>query len=280
VLVSIRSLGAIVLPTRWLHDSTEHTKRMRELLNTMTAYDAISILKKHLWKDESLVASLAMEAGEDSEPFKCCRDPLSELAFHGAFKRYPLRTVDPIEADFFIVLTLISPLMAWGYFNTDKNCTYFDDAFDALTSHPLFINDDHGKHHIIINLIYLCFPQKHKSQLSLSGSYPRLQNDIVANRFDPLETYQIMKGWRAKGHDYEDFFGREGSLVGSGLEAHIPLVVASMKRFDESKYYIFYRRRTRRSTNNSTQYRHAPLKLSEKMAPSSIGNDLPEQEWL
>lgn len=235
----------------------------------------------------------AMTAKRNSHPFNCCRDPLSELAVHQALERHELRTMDPNEATFFIVPTQISSIMSWGCFNTDKNCTDYDEAFDALTSHPLFIKDDYGKHHIIISLNYLAFTQKHSQNMTtpLSRNYPQLKNTIVANRFDPMETYKIFTEKRAVGHDFENFFPKEGPLVtragfcvGSGLETYIPLIKATMERWLSSKYFVFYRTRKRGEFGefhyNSDRYRHGPLTVAEKLQPSSIGYDLSKQEWL
>lgn len=292
--VLLSSIGTILLPSRLLfgslydHDSiASNGQTPLQSAKTTTRY--------YIYPEESIsrkvqVLTSAMSSSDDHR-YHCCRDPLSELAVHQALELHPLRTMDPDKADFFIVPTLISPLISYGCFKTDgENCTDFDDAFSALTSHPLFINDDNGKHHIIISLHYLGFSTKFAEQphlAPLARNYHKLKNVIVANRFDPMETWEIAKMGRAKGHDYERFFRKEGTLitragysVGAGLETYLPIVTASMKRFDESKYFIFYRTRSRSSTNNSTVYRHAPLKYTEELEPSSIGFDLPMDEWL
>lgn len=255
-------------------------------------------IRYYIYTEESIskkarVQEAAMDLASQNRTSRyCCRDAKSETAVHDALEKHPLRTMDPSKADFFIVPTPIASLLTYSCFGLSHrvNCSDYDDAFDALITHPLFVNDDMGKRHVIINLHYLPFSRKLIRKIpALSRNYPKVPNVILANRFDPLQVQRIVEEKQLKrGQDYEALFRRQLPLVtrtgfsmASGLEEEIPLIPASMERFDASQFFLFYRsRRKRFDGSNSTQYRFAPFRFKKELYPSSIGHDLPKAVWL
>lgn len=109
-----------------------------------------------------------------------------ELSMLEALTQHPLRTMNPKEAKIFILLTPITELLAYGC-HCWEDCTWFDEAFGALSEHSLFVKTSRSQSwHYCSKLSTF---QQEICCLYV-GDFPTLpgllENVTVANDFDPF----------------------------------------------------------------------------------------------
>ena len=209
------------------------------------------------------------------------RDVAYEQAILHALQTHPLRTKEPDKADLFIVPTPIGKIL------TTRGLS-FDEAFTSLTSHPLFNN---GNKHVLISAVHVTFSYSKKNLLPpLSRWYGRLANVTVATGQDHIASQRAYARGQLVGNDYEELFKEMRPVVhhmfsiglGEG-STDFAIHKATMKKFLNSTFFIFYRTRTSGSLHNSTRFRHAPVNttsLSDGLFLSNIGFDISREEWL
>lgn len=241
-----------------------------------------------------------------------------------ALSSHPLRTGNPEEAQLFIVPILLYKFeVAMGlcdvgyglcddkYSKSNHDACNLHDAFKALTNSKLF-QQHNGNHHVIIGTefheyVYMDYHAEiHETMIDIFYNTPTatsnsLRNITVAELDDMTALrWDVLRGG-LNGSDYEHEFRqhyipitKHSLSLGLGvvgeddnpIDNHLPIVAATMKKYQHSKYTIFYRTRTTTSRNNSTQYRHAPItrvdvsSLPGGAAAYSIGNDLEHEEWI
>lgn len=213
-------------------------------------------------------------------------DADSEKTILDTLERHPLRTMNPDEAEIFVVPTPVSELLAYGC--QWENCTWYDEAFDALTKQPTF-KKAQGHKHVIIALSWPLFSNRWSAFVpALSRNYRKLENVTVAHNYDPFgcqELKDIKKDFVT--NDFKKIYDKETPIsnavsIGLGFNEAFPAVKPTFEKFQGSKHFIFYHSRTDPMAYGSTPYRFAPLaqKVVDALPPSSIGFDVPKEEWV
>ena len=203
-----------------------------------------------------------------------------------ALLHHHLRTLDPEEADLFLVPTPITELIAHGC--TEEYCTWFDEAFGALTRHPIF-QKTNGNKHVIISFHWSTFnPRYGFVYPAISKSYKRLENVTVAHHYDPFGCVTLSEKTKDdKGIGFNMLFPQELPVtkafsVGLGIGASFPAQSRIYKQFSRSKYFVFYHTRERPFDYSSTSYRRAAIDeaVIQQLPTSSIGYDLDHDTWV
>ena len=113
-----------------------------------------------------------------------------ELNILQALQWNPLRTLNPDEAQVFIVPTPVTELLAYGCHW--EECKWFDDAFDALSKHPIFV-ENQGRNHVLISQSWPLFNKRYAAYMpAISRNYKLLENVTVANHFDPFGCMDLL----------------------------------------------------------------------------------------
>lgn len=86
-----------------------------------------------------------------SRDLKRIEDVLSEQSIHEALLEHPWWTYNPDDASFFVIPTPVSALSFSGCANA--KCAWYDDAFEALSSHEVFRRHQ-GRRHVLVSLYW------------------------------------------------------------------------------------------------------------------------------
>lgn len=223
-----------------------------------------------------------------------CADSMQEQAVLNALFSHPWRhtgkNVTGIASSLiYIIPTPFIALAGSGCKSADqfKHCerhtlrddTVFDSSLNFLTQHSLFTGLQ-GHRHVMIPVRWTLTASNFGKMMV--KWYPRLENvtladykDRYASQYLANQNPSYAKTWTPYSNVTRSMF-----VVGQGIEDLFPLQRASLQRFQQSRFFLFYRTRPRGSQHNSTIFRHAPLHLDQELlAPSSIGNDLPFAVW-
>jgi Exostosin family len=123
----------------------------------------------------------------------------------------------------------------------------------------------------------------------LSKWLPKLANVTAVLGYDPAAAYARYQSGDFAGDEFEGAFSSMKPMshhslsVGLGEVSHdFPITPASLTKFKNSTYFIFYRSRREPSMFGSTRFRHAPIvNVSLPSIPkSSIGFDTTKEEWM
>lgn len=207
-----------------------------------------------------------------------------------ALKKHPLRTTNPRNATVFVIPTPITELLAYGC--QWEECTWYDEAFDALLSHPVYKRTK-GHNHVLISFNWLSFNKRMAGFIpSLSRNYRRIENVTVANHYDPfgcLElTEQMQDSYDETETDFAYLFPEELPVtksfsVGLGGNSAMEIQEATYEKFLDSRNFLFYHSRGPEQpfAYGSTKYRMAPLNetVIDALPQSSIGFDISGEEW-
>lgn len=210
-------------------------------------------------------------------------DVLSEESIHEALLEHPWRTHDPNDASFFVIPTPVSALSFSGCKKVE--CTWYDDAFEALASHKVF-RMHQGRRHVLVSLYW----GNAGNKPFLRALRRHLRNVTVADHIDRHAVQHIIREGRADDGDWKKKFRKlpplteSGFSVGLGLaRAYLPLIEVSYEKFVSSNFTAFHRIARRKYQNNSTMYRVAPLRVRCQNLPGSprcsFGYDLPHDQW-
>ena len=212
-------------------------------------------------------------------------DAESEKTILATLERHPLRTMNPAEAEIFVIPTPVSELLAYGC--QWENCTWYDDAFAALQKEPTF-QKMQGHKHVVVALSWPLFSKRWSAFIpAMSRNYHKLENITVAHNYDPFGCVELREAKKNnKLNDFKKIYDKETPVtnafsLGLGFNDPFPVVKPSYDKFETSKNFIFYHSRTNKMAFGSTPYRFAPLdnKVIEKLPPSSIGFDIPKEQW-
>ena len=245
---------------------------LRELPIRYYVYPEMKISQKeHTWRKWLLTARYGTEADY-------------ELEILEALEKHPLRTDNASLADLFVIPTPVTQVLLHP-----KASSGYAEAFGALTTHAIW-NQTRGNRHVMLALAMVVFDNKKaKFVRELSEWYPKLRNVTVAKNCDDVASYNLLLNDNVKSRGFERIFDerfpvtRSSFSIGLGISKTIPYHAATTQKFYNSSFLIFYRTRAEPSQKNSTPYRHAPLNINLEdcqLEPSSIGLDLPEEEWL
>jgi hypothetical protein len=210
-------------------------------------------------------------------------DMESEQNMLEALKRHPLRTGNSSEAEIFIVPTPITELLAYGC--QWEDCTWYDEAFDALVKSPTF-QQHQGHNHVIIAQSWPLFNKRFSAYVpALSRYYRWLENVTVASSFDPFGCIELHKQYPPRHSDFSSLFEEEVPVtnafsVGLGFHHPFPIQPATFETFKASELLVFYRARQGDFSFGSTKFRDCILNdtVMSGLPSSDIGYDSPPKD--
>lgn len=265
--------------------SIEMMEELKKITTRFYIYDNPIVSQKELVEERRAIGKAAfVKPVSNIDHVKTDAD--SERTILESLERHPLRTMNPNEAEIFVVPTPVSELLAYGC--QWENCTWYDEAFDALSKQPTF-KKTQGHKHVIIALSWPLFSKRWSAFVpALSRNYRVIENVTVAHNYDPfgcMELNDIKKDYKV--NDFKKIYEKETPVtnavsIGLGFNDPFPAVKPTFSKFENSKHFLFYHSRTDPMAFGSTSYRFAPLDehVIEALPPSSIGFDVPKDEWV
>ena len=195
-------------------------------------------------------------------------------------QRSSLRTMDPEQADLYIPLINLSRIL------TSKRQDF--SPLRYVVEHEYFRRNEGYNYVIICTCYHLFRSDTYGNYKSLKDIYPSLYNVTVVQSFDGSATYNEFH--HSEGTDWGEFnvyrnfepVVRKSVSLGLGTSNNERVLVqASREKFENSSNFIFYHTTTSGSWNNSTIFRHAPIKNvdNETLPKSSIGWGIGGEEW-
>jgi hypothetical protein len=263
------------------HDTTIQTKDFDQLAEELRVQN----LTFYLYDDEdirqpSIIDNLVNNRGKGKIKARYRAEALLEHYILDAMEQHPLRTRDPLKADVFIVSARIGA-------NIIYKGTLLGALVKALTSKPSW---HYGHRHVVLALNSAPFAHEHRQDVQRIGFtmdfYEALSNCTIVHAYDDFACANLSS--RGLGGDYKNLFAEaqytlsnSGFSVGLLAEPNLTSVPATYDKFQSSANFLFYRTRLNSSFYNSTVYRHAPLTVMDELPqPSSVGFDLPPDQWL
>jgi hypothetical protein len=291
--------------------SSQQQSPLRAVPTTSLVDIQDSTTRYYIYDDPAITMSVLVESrramgkGGYEAPSKLdhvLTDARAERDVMRALEVHPLRTMDVNEATVFVIPTPMSELLAYGC--QWEECTWYDQVFDALLSHPIYQGTG-GHRHVLINFNWLSFDMRMSSFIpALSRNFRRIENVTVANHYDPfgcLELTRRIMGEKQQQqqqqqqqneHAVEPFhylFPIElpvtksfsiGLGVGNTFAIHPP----TFQKFVDSENFLFYHSRGPEApfAFGSTPYRMAALNdtVIAALPASSIGFDITKDEWM
>ena len=207
-----------------------------------------------------------------------------------ALHKSDLRTLEPDEADLFIVPTPICRVLMSRNLN-------FQVPFQALVNHEIF-RKHHGNNHVLVSSTFVLFRRHTKFYTSLGGWYDKIWNTTVMLSWDPNAVYDDL--FKANGTNWGEYhhfmtkprgspMGPKGPLtsksasIGLGSKNDcLKMSLATKERFYNSSNFVFYHSTTATSLFNSTIHRHGPITnitADDNFPKSSIGWPVGKEEW-
>lgn len=208
-----------------------------------------------------------------------------EIRFLQALEGHADRTFDVGIADYFVLPLPVGGIMTYG------NQKDLRSAIQTIAKHPIF--QAYNDRFVLISLIEFVFHPGHKEQQAFQATgwcrkyYGVLKNITVVKDIDlfawhSFRTQFPSNDWGPPESDEISFTRRGWSLGFSGAASDptMDLVIPTYESFVKRKYEIFYHTTMESSLFNSTIYRHAPILHGDGLPrPSSIGFDIPEEDW-
>jgi hypothetical protein len=204
---------------------------------------------------------------------------LWDLDMINAIRDSPYTVMNSSDADIYVVPTPLSGLLGpQKHFGDPQNL-----AFGTL-----FQEDSWKKHkghkHIFFGSAHVLFRSDNFRDIKkISKFYPEIYNSTAVLCYDPHAVSETCE----TDFDFAEFrflckqFRRPviRATISMGMSPELksmPLILASMEKFENSSNLIFYHSRKEISVNNSTVFRHSPITniTFAKYPKSSIGFDL------
>jgi hypothetical protein len=257
---------------------TQKLQELKRITTRFYIYDDPIISQSSIIEQYRSKGDAALTQSANLDHIKADSD--GEKVILEALKNHPLRTFNPSDAELFVVPTPISALLGYGC--QWENCTWYDQAFEALQKKPTF---QQGHKHIIIALSWPSFNKRFSAFVpALSRNYRFLENVTVAHNYDPFGCLELEK----KGpSDFHKVYHGEPPVtkafsLGLGFNDPFPIEKPTFNKFQTSDYFLFYHSRVKSFAYGSTKYRNAPLdpKFVKNLPVSSIGYDVPYDEWV
>ena len=253
--------------------TTQKVQELKTISTRFYIYDDPIISQSSVIEQYRNMGSAASAQSVELDHIKADSD--GEKAILEALEIHPLRTFNPSDAEVFIVPTPISALLGYGC--QWENCTWYDQAFDALRKKPTF---QQGHKHVIIALSWPSFNKRFSAFVpALSRNYRFLKNLTVAHNYDPFGCLELEKQGPS---DFRKVYQGEPPVtkafsLGLGFNDPFPFVKPTFKKFKTSEHFLFYHSRVKSFAYGSTEYRNAPLdpKVVKNLPASSIGYDIP-----
>ena len=255
---------------------------LKSISTRFYVYEDPSVTQSFLLKKLRLLGDADIDKSIDHTAVdaKAEKDALDALLNH------PLRSLDHNEAELFVIPTPITELIAHGC--TEVDCSWFDEAFDALSRHPVFRKTS-GNNHVLISFHWSTFNPRYGSVFpAISKSYKILENVTVAHHYDPFGCVALAEKTKAdEGIGFNALFPQELPVtkafsVGLGIGASFPVQSRNYKQFMESRFFLFYHTRETAFDYGSTPFRRAVLEeeVTGRLPPSSIGFGIDYNTWV
>jgi hypothetical protein len=274
-------------------DSRAVGQKFEASLNTLSTLS----VRYYVYSDERIVQrevrdDLKYERGDTLNhpkmPF--IREAQAEVLIIDTLEKHPLRTLNPDEADLFIIPTSTSAILMKRT-PTDAVKIYAE-AFQALRETSTFQSTG-GNQHVLVSTALWGFShrsvqEKNIASFGLPQHYDALRNVTIANDMDYAGCRELSRN--GKWIDFIDHFNGKGRLgkvtrsdfsLGLMPSADVPFYQASYEKFMNSTNFLFYHTRPRKCIRNSTPFRRAPLRqeVIDGLPLSSIGSDIPYDDW-
>jgi hypothetical protein len=218
------------------------------------------------------------------------REAQAEVLILDALENHPLRTLNPDEADLFVIPTSTSAILMK---RTPKEATkIYTEAFQALQETPTF-RATSGNRHVLVSTALWGFSHRSVQEKNIAGfglpqHYDALRNVTIANDMDYAGCRELSR--TDERIDFIDHFNGKGGMgkvtrsdfsLGLMPAEDVPFHRASYEKFKNSTNFLFYHVRPREFIRNSTPFRRAPLRqqVIDGLPPSSIGSDIPYDEF-
>jgi hypothetical protein len=216
-------------------------------------------------------------------------DSMSEYNVLEELKAHPLRSYNPNQAELFIVPTPMTELLLLGC--RWEDCLWYDEAFVALSKHPIF-RMHHGHKHVLLSFNWLSFNRRFQAFIpALSRSYSLLKNVTVAHHFDPFGAERLAHA--QVDSEYNALFPEESPpvtnafSVGLGLgydKVSFPMRIPEYDTFWNNQNFMFYHTSDRKFHFGTTKYRKAIFEDATQslstLPPSSVGFSIEYEEWV
>ena len=219
---------------------------------------------------------------------------LAELDILQALWQHPWRVQDPAQADYFVIPLPLTALYA-------TNASGFYEAFPAILEQSSFQKHE-GHHHVLVSQLnyWFTYGLARKLQRQLRQYYPSVWNITLAKEQGSRNIQRgyergIFSSWGPVVEQNRHNMTRSGFATGllpvSSTERTIP---ASWEKFRQASLFLFYHCREREFVSNSTgirklliqhynQYNNSNSTMADpippKLPPSSIGHDIPYEQW-
>ena len=208
-----------------------------------------------------------------------------ELRYLEALEQHPFvqRTHDIEQADFFLINIPIGALVMAGSAEDMRL------ALDTLYATPTF--QQYSEKHVMFSFLEPLFVHRLISQFTPTGitrhDYEHLANITAVLDRDPFSWAAAKEaGLHVAGH-WEDTderpLTRHGwslSFAGGASDRELVLRIPELQEFHNRSLEVFYHTRDTEFWNNSTIYRRRPVEFQDQFVqPSSIGYDIPKEQW-
>ena len=289
VMINISQMRQLFeVPSEWIPLAPQAGEDVNWTLETMRREQLVHELESfnhrfYVYDDPNVTQ---VNTPSSIAPLYCrryCHEAETEIIIHQYLQKHALRVENAAYADLFIAP--ISP----GRILTSRGLSW-DVPFQSLTSHPLFQKHQGNKHIMVSNALVTYNYENRMNVRPMLKWLPSMVNVTAALAYDPVGIWEAYENGDFKGSDYEHQFSMVRPMahhsfsIGIGVANHdFPIVPASMEKYENSTYFLFYRTREGPSVCNSTPFRHAPVHNLTLTAfpPSSVGFDMSsKEEWL
>jgi hypothetical protein len=264
--------------------------------NSLNALSTLSV-RYYVYSDERIVQrevrdDLKYERGNTLNhpkmPF--IREAQAEVLILDTLENHPLRTLNPDEAELFIIPTSTSAILMKR--TPSEAMRIYAEAFQALLETSTF-QATGGNQHVLVSTALWGFSHRSVQEKTIAGfglpqHYDALRNVTIANDMDYAGCRELSR--TDERIDFIHHFNGKGGLgkvtrsdfsLGLMPSADVPFYRASYEKFMSSTNFLFYHVRPREFIRNSTPFRRAPLRqeVIDGLPLSSIGSDIPYDDW-
>jgi hypothetical protein len=204
------------------------TEDLQSISSRFYIYDDPTISQSHIVDERRPSGKEAF--GEPAEIDHVKADMKGEKLILDALENHPLRTRNPNDAQIFVVPTPMTELLAYGC--QWENCTWYDDAFRALSNHPIYKRTQ-GHRHVIVALSWPSFNKRYSSYFpALSRNYRLIENVTIAHNYDPFGCVKLHEQNKKKWGDFKKVYPGEMPVTNAfslGLGFNDPFPITCLR---------------------------------------------------
>eukprot|EP00808_Paulinella_micropora_P011190 g46260.t1 len=169
------------------------------------------------------------------------------------FKHHPLRTLDPKQADFFIIPILMEYHMKVGWENegSQQFRPWLEAAFESLVNHPVFRTHQGNRHFLAIH-DWMCWHLNLYPGSVLAMYLPYMENvtfgvSSIRDKVNPNMTNQMVIPYPTIKQQWDTPYAKEN-------HGHF-LTHDSLEAWSQRPYHLFYHTRISQSRHGATVLR-------------------------